>query len=140
MTRKIFCTVAWAISSCIFLWLLNLAQVEKSNPPSISELFNSFFLFSIMLLGGGACYHLLTEIALSPVEPNNTHLWLKLSWRMEILMTVLISAPVVVILCREYLDRSFSWAASYLYLLTAISVSLWLFTKAEYYFRQIRQI
>lgn len=138
MSKKTFCAVAWSVSSCMFLWIFSLSQVERSDSPSAFELFNSFFLFSVMLLGGGGCYHLLTEIVSSPVDSKNGYLWTKLSWVMGALMAVLISAPLVMILCREYLDIGLGWIVSYLYLLSAISVSLWLFAKAENYFRNIR--
>jgi len=76
LNRKIISAVAWAISSCLFLWLFSLVQGNGgSNPPTPKELFESFLLFSFMLLGGGACYHFLTEIALSPLNPENS-LWM----------------------------------------------------------------
>lgn len=138
MNKRLFCAVAWAISSCIYLWLFSLAQVERSDPPTVTELFDSFIVFSVMLLGGGGCYHLLTEIALSPVNASNSNLWSRLCWVMGVLMTTLISAPVIIILCREYLSGGLGWGMSYVYLLATMSLSIWLFVKIEHYFKRIR--
>ena len=110
MNRKIICVVTWAISSCLFLWLFSLAQGNgNSNPPTYKELFESFLLFSFMLLGGGACYHFLTEIALSPLNLENSHLWAQLAKKMLILMAILLSVPIVVLLGRDLLPTSLAW-------------------------------
>ncbi len=139
MNRKIISAVAWAISSCLFLWLFSLAQGNGgSNPPTPKELFESFLLFSFMLLGGGACYHFLTEIALSPLNPENSHLWAQLAKKMLILMAILLSVPIVVLLSRDLLPISLAWVFSFFYLLIGLGLSLWMGTKLEPTFTAIR--
>lgn len=52
MKRKVISAVAWAISSCLFLWIFSLAQDKGlSSHPGYGEVFESFILFSFMLLG-----------------------------------------------------------------------------------------
>ncbi|WP_319557339.1 hypothetical protein [Thiomicrorhabdus sp.] len=109
MDRKIISAIGWAISSCVFLWLFSLAQAKGlSSPPTSGELFESFVLFSFMLLGGGACYHFLTEIIFSPYNSENSGLWIRLSKKMLLLMSILISVPIVVKWSNKT-ERFFRW-------------------------------
>lgn len=139
MNRKTISAVAWAISSCLFLWVFSLAQGNvNSNPPTYNELFESFIVFSLMLLGGGACYHVLTEIVLSPLNSENAELWAKLTKKMLILMTVLLSVPLVILLTRDTLTTALAWVISYFYFLICLGLSLWLLTKIKSTFTVIR--
>ncbi|WNZ57004.1 hypothetical protein QT397_06570 [Microbulbifer sp. MKSA007] len=141
MDRKTISAVAWAISSCIFLWLFSLVQAEGlSSPPGSDELFKSFCLFSFMLLGGGACYHFLTEIIFSPYTSENAHLWVRLSKYMVSLMLVLISMPSLMLVFRENLHLSTAWILSFFYLLTGYGVSAWLGTRIKPIFIEIRSM
>ncbi|WP_372930800.1 hypothetical protein [Shewanella putrefaciens] len=139
MDRRIISAVAWAFSSCLFLWLFSLAQAKGlSNTPTYGELFESFTVFSFMLLGGGACYHFLTEIIFSPYNPENSHLWMELSKKMVLLMSILVSVPLVILLSRDYLPLSIAWLVSFFYLLFGMGTSVWIGTKIEPIFNEIR--
>lgn len=139
MYRRIICAVAWAISSCLFLWLFSLAQSKGlSAPPTNVELFESFTIFSFMLLGGGACYHFLTEIIFSPYNQENSHLWMRLSKKMVLLMSILVSVPLIILLTRDYLPLSIAWLVSFFYLLFGMGTSIWIGTKIEPIFNEIR--
>lgn len=139
MTRRIVSAVAWALSSCVFLWLFSLAQVkELSSPPTYGELFESFTIFSLMLLGGSACYHFLTEIIFSPYTSENSHLWAILSKKMLLLMSIMVSVPLVILLCRDWLSFSIAWIFSFFYLLFGLGASIWIGTKIEPVFSEIR--
>ncbi len=81
----------WAISACLFLWFFNHAKPE----PFTTE---SYFLFSFMLLGGGASYHFLVELLTTPYVEGNSHLWKKLLFDMSLLMgTLLLTGGLILI-------------------------------------------
>lgn len=139
MERKIISAIGWSISSCVFLWLFSLAQAKGlSSPPTSGELLESFVLFSFMLLGGGACYHFLTEIIFSPYNSENSCLWTRLSKKMILLMLILISVPIVVLLSRDNLPLSIAWLVSFFYLLLGLGSAIWVGTKIEPVFTEIR--
>jgi len=139
MHRKIISAAAWAVSSCVFLWLFSLAQGKGlSVPPTGSELFGDFTLFSLMLFGGGACYHLLTEIILSPTNAEITYLWKHLTKKLISLMLVLVSVPAVILYVRECLPISVARVISFIYLLFGFIFSIWLGAKVESLFKAIR--
>lgn len=130
--------MAWGFSSCLFLWLFSLAQIkDMASPPTIGELFDSFILFSFMLLGGGACYHFLTEILSSPYNSRNQHIWDRLMKNMILMMLILVSAPIVILVCRDNFSTGLAWVVSYFYLLLSLGSALWVGAKIEPAFREI---
>lgn len=139
MDKRNISAIAWAISSCLFLWLFSLAQgKEFSDPPTHAELFESFVMFSFMLLGGGACYHFLTEIICSPYDSNSSHLWGNLCNKMIMLMLVLLSIPLVILISRCYLELHIAKIISLLYLFSGMAGSFLLGIKIEPLFKKIR--
>jgi len=138
MNKKIVSAIAWAFFSCVFLWLFSLTQIQKlSSPPSEAELFNSFALFSFMLLGGGASYHFLTEIISSPYNRNDLRLWNKLSKNLLIMMGLLISIPVIILICRNYLPNWTGWILSYSYSVISMLIAFWRGTRIKSLFKEI---
>jgi|GEM_PF-5409817 len=139
MNKRTITGIAWAISSCVFLWLFSITQPASiSSPPKIDELFNSFVMFSFMLLGGGGCYHLLTEILSSPYDQSNYLKWSCLYLKMIGLMVCLISAPIVIVICREFLQAGLAKPISLVYLITSFAISFWFLTKVQPIFLEIR--
>lgn len=139
MLLRTISAVAWAFSSCLFLWLFSLAQTKGlSSPPTNAELFESFTLFSFMLLGGGGCYHFYTEIMLSPYNAQNAHLWRNLAKKMILLMLIMLSVPITILWSRDNLPLSIAWLVSYFYLLFGMGVSIWMGTKIVPAFTEIR--
>lgn len=47
------------------------------------------------------------------------------------MMTILMSAPIVMIACREYMSMNLAWEIAYFYLLLSIGISIWLGRKIE---------
>lgn len=139
MNRKEVSAIAWAISSCIFLWLFSLGQTKTfAAPPNYAELFQSFIEFSFMLLGGSACYHFLTEIIATPFHPENLELWKRVSNKMIRLMLILMSVPLLILIMRDTLSPNIAWILSFIYLLIGIVVSIILCAKIGPLFIEIR--
>lgn len=138
MSKKIITALAWAFSGCVFLWLFSLVQLKNmSSPPTPEELLSSFVLFSFMLLGGGGCYHFFTEILSSPYSLHNDHIWSRLMKIMFTMMTTLLSAPIVMIICREYMPMKLAWDIAYFYLFVSFIISICLGRKIEPLFNLI---
>jgi len=139
MKKRTTVAVLWAIASCVFLWLFSLAQAkELPDPPSPLDLFDSFLLFSFMLLGGGAYYHFLTEILEAPHDADASKLWTRLLKNMFFIMAVIVSAPVVILIMRENLGAGLAALLSLAYLSISFGVAFWRGYTVERLFREIR--
>lgn len=136
---KLIVGISWAISACTFLWLFSLAQPsELSKPPTLTELIDSFLLFSAILLGSGASYHFLVEILKSSHEKSSNFLWRRLMFQMTLFMLVMISIPSVILMLRDFIGGEEALLKSLIYLLLMAGVSMWLATLIEVTFREIR--
>lgn len=136
---RIVSGIAWAVFSCIFLWLFSLAQVKaSSNPPTAAELLASFSSFSFMLLGGGACYHFLVEIMMSPLTSDNAYQWRALAIKLILMMFTMVSIPIVILSCRDNLPLVTAFVISLIYMVTGFLICFWLGSKLKRIFVQIR--
>jgi hypothetical protein len=139
MNTKILSVIGWGLASCLYLWLFSLAQnPQAASPPTILELFDSFILFSFMLLGGGLSYHYLSELITAPYKSKNSELWKSLAIKMMLLSIVMLSIPVLIIILRITIGTSLAWILSYFYFLVASALSLILAIKATKVFSKIR--
>ncbi len=139
MNKKTISAITWAFFSCVFLWLFSLTQIRNlSSPPAAGELFNSFVLFSFMLLGGGASYHFLSEIISSPYGKNNLQAWNKLSKILSLMMILMITIPLSILCCRTYLPQTYGWILSYLYSVFSMISCVFLGESSKPLFQEIR--
>lgn len=79
MNKRTIIIIGWIFSSCGFLWFLSFAQYSsftKTIKPS--EMIDSFIFFSIMLIGGGVCYHFLTTVLSTKFVEKHSELTLEL--------------------------------------------------------------
>jgi hypothetical protein len=139
MKKRTVVAVLWAIASCVFLWLFSLVQAkELPGSPSPLDLFDSFLLFSFMLLGGGACYHFMTEILEAPYDADTSKLWTSLLKNMLFIMVVIVSVPVVILIMRENLGAGLAKLLSLAFLPISFGLAFWRGYAVERLFREIR--
>ena len=136
---KILSGVCWAIASCLFLWMFSLSSTQAlSVPPTISELFNSFIVFSFILLGGGGCYHFLTEIIATPLSDTNRQEWIKLTRSLTLLMFALMSAPIITVILRENVVQDIAFIIALIYYISAMLFATNLAIKIEKQFKEVK--
>lgn len=131
MKTKLVTSLLWAVSSCLTLWLFNFAQ-----PKSVS--FESFWLFSFMVLGGGGGYHFFIEILQTPYSQELKSDWRSLQKEMFFLMLPIISVPVVVLAAKEWAPPAIVFLGIYFYLLFAFAIAVWRGLHVERQFKHLR--
>ena len=133
--------ICWSVSSCLFLWIFSWDQMNiLPSHPTGADLLNSFITFSFLLLGGGACYHFLTEIIVTPYHINSFSLWKRLCYHLTVQMIIFFSVPLVLLFCRDELPVNYSYLSGLVYFVFAYLLGMKQAFNVHKIFKEIKQI
>lgn len=131
MGKKLATAFFWAVASCMTLWLFSLAQPAKAS-------FESFWLFSFMLLAGGGAYHFLVELLQLPTDAGVLKEWSGLYRAMLWFMLPILSVPLAILAAKQWFSPAVAFLAGYVYLLIAFGLSFSQAMEVERQFTQLR--
>jgi hypothetical protein len=131
MEKKLATAFCWAVASCITLWLFSLVQPQKAS-------FESFWLFSFMLFGGGGAYHFLVELLQLPTDSSLEQDWKGLYKAMLWLALPFLSVPLAILAAKAWFLPAIAFLAAYVYLLAAFGIAFSRGTEVERQFTRLR--
>ncbi len=130
LRKRMVMSLFFLISS-LFLWYFYIAlNNEKSY-------FSNYLFFSILTFGGGASYHLLSEIWKLPCNGKNVHLWKKLQTRLALLLIGYVIASIAIISGKYLIKGIQGRAAALIGILAGMSWVGIFITKLHVFFRDL---